>query len=376
MIPHRKTHPILQPSTNIIYDLPAPQNLSLIWNSGSILGLCLTIQITTGLLLTIHYSPDTTIAFSTISHTIRDVTIGWILKYIHINGASIIFLIIYIHIGRRIYFNSYKRIETWNLGVLIYIIVIATAFIGYLLPWGQIRFWGATVITNIFSAIPYVGISIVTWLWGGFAVSNPTLTRFFTLHFLTPFLIRILALLHLIFLHASGSNNPLGLSSNYNKISFHPFFSWKDIWGFTALILILLLSLLSPNTLNDPENFIPANPLITPTHIKPEWYFLWAYAILRSIPNKLGGVIIIFTAILILFLLPINNKTSRSRTNITRQQHFWLLITSFLILTWIGNSPVEEPYTYIGILSTITYFILIILNLLPTLPLKPPHLSS
>lgn len=361
----RKKNQLLRPINYSLIDLPAPPNLRFIWNFGSILGLCLSTQLLTGLLLTIHYSPHTHIAFSSIIHIRREVQWGWLLRNSHANGASLFFLCLYIHIIRGIYYGSYKLKETWNLGVTIFILAIATAFIGYLLPWGQIRFWGATVITNLFSAIPYIGTLIVKWLWGGFGVNNATLTRFFTIHFILPFLIAILALAHLLFLHNSGSSNPLGLNSNTLKTPFHHLYSTKDLFGFFPILTLLsLLVFFWPNRLTDPENFIPANPLITPTHIKPEWYFLWAYAILRSIPNKLGGVVAIFTAILIFYLIPtINILHQSSRFTLTNQITIWTLTIIVILLTWIGGSPVEPPFDKLGLGLTIIYFSIFIILL-------------
>lgn len=363
--PLRKSHPLIKITNNLIVDLPAPRNLSSWWNFGSLLGLCLIIQIATGLFLRIHYIPHTDIAFSSISHLTRDVNNGWILRNIHANGASWFFICLYIHIGRRIYYGSFFFLETWNIGVILLIIVILAAFMGYVLPWGQISFWGATVITNLLSAIPYIGKSLVEWVWGGFAVDNATLTRFFALHFLIPFIIVALTIIHLLFLHQTGSNNPLGINSDRNKVPFHTYYTSKDIVGFIIILLTLTyITIFFPNLFSDPDNFIPANPLVTPIHIKPEWYFLWAYAILRSIPNKLGGVIAMFAAILILFLLPIIN-TQKSRGfqfYPPSQLIFWSLITSTAILTWIGGRPVEAPFEQIGQIFTVFYFLLYFLS--------------
>ncbi len=364
--PIRKSHPLFKIMNGSLVDLPAPGNLSIWWNFGSLLGLCLVIQIITGLLLAIDYSPHIDLAFSSVAHIRRDVNYGWLLRNVHANGASAFFFCLYLHIARGIYYGSYLYVETWNLGVIILILTIATAFIGYLLPWGQIRFWGATVITNLFSAIPYIGKSLVEWLWGGFGVANPTLTRFFALHFLLPFSIAALRVLHLLFLHQTGSNNPLGLNTNSAKIPFHIYYTTKDSVGFLLLLAILIaIAFFTPNLLTDPENFIPANPLVTPVHIKPEWYFLWAYAILRSIPNKLGGVVAIFAALLILFVLPIINITNARRGNSfypMNQLFFWALVRTTLLLTWIGGCPVEAPYELLGQIFTTSYFILILLS--------------
>lgn len=359
--PIRKTHPGIKIANNALVDLPAPINFSIWWNFGSILGLCLIIQIVTGLILSIHYSPHTDLAFSSVAHIIRDVNYGWILRYIHANGASWFFICIYLHIARGIYYGSYLYIETWNIGVILVVLVIATAFVGYVLPWGQIRFWGATVITNLLSAIPYIGPILVEWVWGGFAVDNATLNRFFALHFLLPFVIAAMTILHLLFLHQTGSNNPLGINSSIRIIPFHIYYTYKDIVGFVILIITLtFIALFAPNILGDAENFIPANPLVTPIHIKPEWYFLWAYAILRSIPNKLGGVVAIFAAILVLFLLPLiaRHKARGLQFYPLRQFIFWILAADTILLTWIGGRPVEHPYEALGQVFTFLYFCL------------------
>lgn len=362
--PLRKNHPVLKIINGALIDLPAPSNLSIWWNFGSLLGLCLVIQILTGLFLAIHYVPHVDLAFRSVIHIMRDVNYGWILRTVHANGASFFFICLYLHVGRGLYYSSYLYIHTWNIGVILLFLTIGTAFLGYVLPWGQISFWGATVITNLLSAIPYIGKRLVEWVWGGFAVDNATLTRFFAFHFLFPFIIAALTILHLLFLHETGSNNPLGLNRDNEKVPFHFYFTLKDTVGFIFLILALLsITIFNPQILTDPENFIPANPLITPVHIQPEWYFLFAYAILRSIPNKLGGVIALVVSVLILFLAPFLHKgVFRSLCFYPLSQIiFWIFIRIFILLTWIGRCPVEAPYEQIGQVLTIFYFLYFLL---------------
>nr|ACR81394.1 cytochrome b [Pycnonotus goiavier]ACR81544.1 cytochrome b [Pycnonotus goiavier] len=359
----RKNHPLLKTINDSLIDLPTPSNISTWWNFGSLLGICLTVQIVTGLFLAMHYTADTALAFNSVAHICRDVQFGWLIRNLHANGASLFFMCIYLHIGRGIYYGSYLNKETWNVGVILLLALMATAFVGYVLPWGQMSFWGATVITNLFSAIPYIGQTLVEWAWGGFSVDNPTLTRFFAIHFLLPFLIVGLTLVHLTLLHETGSNNPLGIPSDCDKIPFHPYYSTKDILGFMLVFIPLAaLALFYPNLLGDPENFTPANPLATPPHIKPEWYFLFAYAILRSIPNKLGGVLALAASVLVLFLIPLLH-TSKLRSMTFRplsQILFWTLVTNLLILTWVGSQPVEHPFIIIGQVASFTYFTIIL----------------
>nr|AIW64801.1 cytochrome b [Mekongiella wardi] len=363
--PMRLTHPLIKIINNSMIDLPAPTNISFWWNYGSLLGLCLMIQIITGLFLSMHYSPNIETAFSSTIHICRDVNNGWIIRTLHANGASMFFICIYLHVGRGIYYSSYSLLYTWMIGTIILFLVMATAFMGYVLPWGQMSFWGATVITNLLSAIPFMGADLVQWVWGGFAVDNATLNRFFTFHFLLPFLIMAMVMIHLLFLHQIGSNNPLGINSNSEKIPFHPYFTFKDsITIIMSTSLLILLCLINPYLLGDPDNFIPANPLVTPIHIQPEWYFLFAYAILRSIPNKLGGVIALFMSISILMILPFYNKTPFRGMQFypINQILFWIMVTVVILLTWIGKRPVEEPYIMTGQMLTVIYFSYFIIN--------------
>nr|YP_010137198.1 cytochrome b [Apriona germarii]QWM97270.1 cytochrome b [Apriona germarii] len=364
-MPLRKTSPILKIMNNSLIDLPSPSNISTLWNFGSLLGLCLIIQIITGLFLAMHYCPNIELAFNSVAHICRNVNYGWLIRTLHANGASFFFICLYIHIGRGMYYSSYNLIETWMIGVTIFFLVMATAFLGYVLPWGQMSFWGATVITNLVSAIPYLGKMIVEWIWGGFAVDNATLTRFFALHFILPFIILAMVMIHLLFLHQTGSNNPLGTNSNIDKLPFHPYFSFKDILGYLImLMLLMILTLSNPYLLGDPDNFVPANPLVTPVHIQPEWYFLFAYAILRSIPNKLGGVIALVMSIAILYTLPFMNKKKMLSTQFypLNKILFWTLFTIIILLTWIGARPVEDPYIIVGQILTVIYFIYYLIN--------------
>nr|CZT25897.1 cytochrome b [Microtus pyrenaicus] len=360
----RKKHPLIKIINHSFIDLPAPSNISSWWNFGSLLGLCLAIQILTGLFLAMHYTSDTATAFSSVAHICRDVNYGWLIRYMHANGASMFFICLFLHVGRGVYYGSYNMIETWNMGIILLFAVMATAFMGYVLPWGQMSFWGATVITNLLSAIPYIGTTLVEWIWGGFSVDKATLTRFFAFHFILPFIITALVLVHLLFLHETGSNNPTGLNSDADKIPFHPYYTVKDFLGVLALLMaFMILTLFFPDILGDPDNYTPANPLNTPPHIKPEWYFLFAYAILRSIPNKLGGVLALILSILILAFMPLLH-TSKQRALTFRpitQTMYWVLVADLLVLTWIGGQPVEYPFIIIGQTASIAYFTIIMI---------------
>nr|YP_010587286.1 cytochrome b [Allobaccha apicalis]WAB45766.1 cytochrome b [Allobaccha apicalis] len=364
-MPLRTNHPILKIANNALVDLPSPSNISMWWNFGSLLGLCLMIQILTGLFLAMHYTADISMAFNSVDHICRNVNYGWLLRTLHANGASFFFICIYLHIGRGMYYGSFLFTPTWLSGTIILFLVMATAFMGYVLPWGQMSFWGATVITNLLSAIPYLGLDLVQWIWGGFAVDNATLTRFFTFHFILPFIVLATVMIHLLFLHQTGSNNPMGLNSNLDKIPFHPYFSYKDITGFIVMIMSLtMLTLMNPYMLGDPDNFIPANPLVTPIHIQPEWYFLFAYAILRSIPNKLGGVIALVMSIAILMIMPFYHLSKFRGIEFypINQILFWIMVSIIILLTWIGARPVEDPYILIGQLLTVLYFLYYLIN--------------
>ncbi|MBN9530705.1 MAG: cytochrome b [Alphaproteobacteria bacterium] len=342
---------------------PAPKNLSYWWNFGSLAGLMLVVQIVTGIVLVMHYTPHTSLAFTSVEHIMRDVNYGWLIRYIHMNGASFFFIAVYFHIFRGLYYGSYKapRELLWFLGIIIYLLMMATAFMGYVLPWGQMSFWGATVITNLFSAIPVVGESIVTLLWGGFSVGNPTLNRLFSLHYLLPFIIVGLVILHIWALHQHGSNNPLGIDKKDSRdtIPFHPYYTIKDLFGIAVFLLVFSIFLFySPNFFGEPDNYIEANPLVTPAHIVPEWYLLPFYAILRSVPSKLGGVILMFAAILILFVLPWLD-TSRVRSAKFRpvyKQFFWIFLANCLLLGVVGAKPPEGIWVLIGRLATVYYF--------------------
>nr|NP_739605.1 cytochrome b [Ixodes persulcatus]UXX50339.1 cytochrome b [Ixodes persulcatus]BAC22607.1 cytochrome b [Ixodes persulcatus] len=344
---------------NPISNLPTPSNISYMWNMGSLLGMCLMIQILSGLFLAMNFSSDITTAFNMMSHISRDVNNGWLIRSIHSNGASMFFIFMYLHIGRGIYYSSFFFLKTWMTGIIMIFILMATAFLGYVLPWGQMSFWGATVITNLFSAIPYIGSMLTYWIWGGFSVDNNTLTRFFSLHFILPFMLLLMVMIHIMMIHEKGSSNPLGLNLNIDKIPFHPYFTVKDILGcLVTLLFFSIIVLIMPYILNDSENFNVANPLVTPPHIQPEWYFLFAYAILRSIPNKFGGVIALVMSILIIITLPFSmkNKFSSFYFFPTKKLLFWTMVNLFLLLTFLGACPVEYPFVITSQILTIMYF--------------------
>jgi len=355
-------HPILRAIYASAISYPAPINLTYFWNFGIYGLVCLAIQIITGIALAMHYTPNIDLAFLSVEHICRDVNYGWLLRYLHANGASMFFIVIYIHTFRGIYFGSFihPRQLLWVVGVLILLCMIITAFMGYVLPWGQMSFWGATVITNLFSAIPYFGNDVVAWLWGGFSVNNATLTRFYSLHYFMPFLITGLVFLHLLLLHQTGSNNPLGINfSSEGGIPFHPYYIIKDLYGVILFgILFALFVFFIPNFLGHPDNYTPANPMVTPPHIVPEWYFLPFYAILRSIPDKLAGVLAMALAIISLFLLPVLHKPEVRSMALRPMSKFlfWWFVVITLILGWIGAKPVEYPFLEIGQIASFLYF--------------------
>jgi ubiquinol-cytochrome c reductase cytochrome b subunit len=353
--------PIINILNDHLIDYPTPLNINYMWNFGSMAGLFLVIQILTGIFLAMHYTPHIDLAFLSVEHIMRDVNHGWLIRYLHANGASFFFFVVYVHIARGLYYGSYQKPRgfTWVLGVILLILMMATAFMGYVLPWGQMSFWAATVITNLFSAFPFVGEAVVSWLWGGFSVDNATLNRFFSFHYLLPFLIAAVTIIHLAVLHQNGSNNPLGVNGSVDKISFFPYFVFKDL--FSWLIIGLFFSLFvyfTPNYLGHTDNYIEANPMVTPAHIVPEWYFLPMYAILRSIPHKLGGVIAMFGALLVLLVLPYVavSETRSSTFRIFHRYFFWVFMLNFVILGWIGGCAPESPYLEIGQIATVFYF--------------------
>lgn len=356
-----KSHSLLSLVNSYVVDSPQPANLSYMWNFGSLLAICLGIQIVTGVLLAMHYTPNVDLAFISVEHIMRDVNYGWMIRYIHANVASFFFIFVYLHIARGLYYGSYKspRVLHWSIGVIILVLMMGIAFLGYVLPYGQMSLWGATVITNMLSAVPWIGQDFVQFVWGGFSVNNATLNRFFSLHFLLPFLLSALALVHMMTLHTNGSSNPLGISSNVDKLAMHPYFIFKDL--VTILVFFLALAVIIfylPNLLGHSDNYIPANPMQTPPSIVPEWYLLPYYAILRSIPNKLLGVIGMLGSLLVLLLMPLVD-TSRVRGSQFRplmRFAFWIFVTDFFLLMYIGSQHAEEPYITIGAIATGLYF--------------------
>ena len=361
-----KSNPILSLANSYLVDSPQPSSLSYMWNFGSLLAVCLGLQIVTGIFLAMHYTPNVDLAFISVEHIMRDVNYGWAIRYAHANVASFFFIFVYLHIGRGLYYGSYKspRVLPWSIGVIILVVMMATGFLGYVLPYGQMSLWGATVITNLLSAIPYVGQDFVQLVWGGFSVSNATLNRFFSLHYLLPFILAALAMLHMITLHQHGSSNPNGITGNVDRVPMHPYFMFKDL--VTIFFFFLALSVIIfyyPNLMGHSDNYIPANPMSTPASIVPEWYLLPYYAILRSIPNKLLGVIAMFASLFILLIMPIAD-TSRIRGNQFRplmKFFFWVFVVNFFILMWIGSQHPEYPFTVVGQFSTALYFLFFVL---------------
>ncbi len=371
--------PIFGMLHHALYEYPTPKNLSYWWTFGSLAGFMLVVQIVTGIVLSMHYTAHVDMAFNSVEHIMRDVNYGWLLRYMHANGASMFFIVVYLHIFRGLYYGSYKapRELLWWLGLVIFLLMMATAFMGYVLPWGQMSFWGATVITNLFGALPVVGDPIVTWLWGGFSVDNPTLNRFFSLHYLLPFVIAGVVILHVWALHNHGSNNPTGIEikDKQDSIPFHPYYTIKDLFGLGIFLIFFCAFLFyAPNYLGHPDNYIPANPLVTPAHIVPEWYFLPFYAILRAVPDKLGGVLLMFGAIAVLFALPWLDKSrvKSARFRPIYKQLFWIFVIDCVVLTYVGGKPAEEPYILIGRIATVYYFAHILL-LLPLVGLFEKH---
>lgn len=357
----RKSHPLVKIANSVVVDLPCPVNIHSFWNFGSLLGLTLVIQLVRGILLATRFSASPLLSFDRVVRIIQDRNYGWLLRLMHSTGASFFFLFVFLHVGRGLYFGSYAvKPEVWNTGVLLVFLLMGTAFLGYVLPWGQMSYWAATVITNLLSAIPYFGPRLVEWVWGGFAVGSATLIRFFALHYLLPFVITALVIIHLFYLHQSGRSNPLGVRSNSYKVAFHSFFSFKDMVGFVSFFMaFVFVALVWGYALMDRENFIPANPLVTPIHIQPEWYFLFAYAILRSIPNKLGGVIGLVLAVAVLFLLPLVSISQRGGQVYSpfARVMFWVFIFDFFLLTWLGRCPAEDPYILLSLICTLVYFV-------------------
>lgn len=357
-MPLRKKDHLISVANDLIIDYPSPINISNWWNFGSFLGIFIVFQVLTGVFLRIHYIARVDLAFDSVVRILHDVNMGWLFRSFHATGASFLFIFVYLHVVRGIYYQSFRFTpKTWTSGIVILLLLILTAFLGYVLPWGQIRFWAATVITNIISAVPMFGTIIVQWIWGGFAVREATLTRFYSFHFVFPFVILALIFLHLLILHQTGSNNPLNISASKNKIPFAHYFIYKDLFRLLVILFSFsLVVLFYPILFNEPENFIAANPLSTPAHIKPEWYFLWAYAILRAIPRKLGGVVAMLIAILVFVVFPIKIKSNNLPLF---NKVFYLWVASLFILSWIGGCPVEWPYDLLRKVACTTYFSLV-----------------
>nr|QNT17922.1 cytochrome b [Pedicinus badii] len=341
--------------------VPIPSSITYSWNFGSLLGMFLMIQIFSGFLLATHYESSLELAFSSVLTLDRDVSWGWLFRSVHANGASWFFILLYLHIFRGLWFSSFSQPFVWLTGFMIYVVSMATAFMGYVLPWGQMSFWGATVITNLLSAIPVVGQTLVIWVWGGFSVANPTLLRFFSVHFILPFVIFVMVVAHLLFLHVNGSSNPLGLDPQSGKVYFYPYFFLKDLLGMmVVMVLFAELLVLSPDLFMDPDNFTEANPMVTPVHIQPEWYFLFAYAILRAVPSKLGGVVMLATSIIVLALMPLAGGWLNARLNYFHAIWMYILAVTFFLLTWLGTCPVEYPFIFASQLVSVLYFFIFI----------------
>nr|QDP14185.1 cytochrome b [Vasticardium flavum] len=350
---------VLKFISSAVYDLPVPKNLNFWWNFGSMLGFCLVGQIVSGLLLVMHYTPHVDLAFESVCHITRDVPNGWLLRSYHANGATMFFACMYLHMGRGLYYHSFYFSKTWSVGVTLYLMAMAEAFLGYVLPWGQMSFWGATVITNLLTAIPYVGQMMAEWVWGGYTIGDPTLKRFFVLHFLVPFLMLGLVAVHILFLHDHGSSNPLGVMSSMDCVPFHPYYSVSDLVGIIALVGVTVgICLVAPDYFGNHYNFIKADPMKTPLHIQPEWYFLFAYTILRSIPSKGGGALALLMSLVVLYFLPMTPRPGFRGLgfNLAGQVMFWMFVADFALLTWIGTCPVEEPYILVGQCLTFFYF--------------------
>nr|YP_004841759.1 cytochrome b [Sinentomon erythranum]ADN32966.1 cytochrome b [Sinentomon erythranum] len=363
MFSFRKYYLFLSSFNSFLFDLPSPSSISYFWNFGSLLGFFFFSQILTGIFISMHYSGDVLLSFMGVVDMSRNVFYGWGIRSFHSNGASFFFFCLYFHLGRGLYYESYGFFSVWSVGVVIFLLSMMIAFLGYVLPWGQMSFWGATAITSLVSVIPYLGEFIVSWLWGGFSIDNATLNRFYTLHFLVPFILLLFVFVHLVFLHDLGSSNPLGVGFNIDSVSFHPYYVLKDLFGVFVFFLFFFISVYFSFFFMDPDNFIPANSLVTPVHIQPEWYLLFAYAILRSIPSKLGGV---FSLVFVFFLLvPMFNGFSFSVNYYSFYVSFlfWILVGVFFILTWIGMNPAEYPYIFVGQLFSFFYYFLVLFKI-------------